>query len=101
MNKVKTVREMSAHTPGPWRAGIGRRDQITAADGSAIGFVNLYGYHHNANTVANARLLAAAPDLLAALIDIATAGERYGVQWDAATMGNVARAAIAKATGKA
>lgn len=32
--------------------------------------------------------------LAKALLDIATAGERYNVQWDAATMGNVARSAL-------
>jgi hypothetical protein len=44
--------------------------------------------------VANARLIAAAPDLLEALREIATADY---TRIDVATLGNIARAAIAKA----
>ena len=36
----------------------------------------------------------ASPELYDALLNIATAGEHFGVQWDAATMSNVARNAI-------
>lgn len=46
----------------------------------------------------NAQLIAAAPELLAALEQIAA---HNGIDWDWATTGNVARAAIAKATGQA
>lgn len=100
------------HTPGPWftdTAGrIWRRDPSTlyenggdVAGDKPIAFVNVgwigegeSGYPINEN----ARLIAAGPDLLEALIELADCGaEAWGedrpcVKW--------ARAAIAKATGE-
>jgi hypothetical protein len=57
------------HTPGPWV--IGKRDHdvvmVDTASGTAI--CDVYG--ESDDRPANARLIAAAPDLLAALEDIA------------------------------
>jgi len=86
---------MSAHTPGPWQCG-GRF--ITANDGGRIVISAT-----ETIPVADARLIAAAPDLLAALQDLLRiadgsepcVGEGYGIKL------NAARGAIAKATGAA
>lgn len=53
------------HTPGPWKAGTGTTDFITAADGERIAYiVPLVDPNHEQP---NALLIAAAPDLVAAL----------------------------------
>jgi hypothetical protein len=52
---------MKTHTPGPW---IKDRNLITDQDGQDIATVT---YHQNGYVQANARLIAAAPELLAAL----------------------------------
>ena len=93
------------HTPGPWfitggatryieaRIGDGLIQEV-AACGPTMADVRGYGQQQEAN----ARLIAAAPDLLEALIELADCGaEAWGedrpcVKW--------ARAAIAKATGE-
>lgn len=55
---------MSTHTPGPWKAHFGpTKCEIRAADGSLIAATPIGVYAVNA---ANAHVLAAAPDLLAA-----------------------------------
>lgn len=101
------------HTPGPWRVGDGSfvignhpAPGITGSDD-----VHHYGGHLICESVsqANARLIAAAPDLLEALKDIlsgwryirqdAAHQSIYGVGWDRAQQ--AAEAAIAKAEGKA
>jgi len=49
---------MSTHTPGPWKARIRRQgSHVTGPDGFSVAHVG---------TDANARLIAAAPDLLEA-----------------------------------
>lgn len=93
---------MSKHTPGPWDywqgAGIGDEShaEIIAADGEIViaGFNNMIEQGE-----ANARLIAAAPDLLEALVDSLCALEVCGRDFDH-VMGK-ARAAIAKAKGEA
>ena len=94
---------MSKHTPGPWVVVgrltkyvearlVGRLIQEVAACGPTMADEG-YGQQQEAN----ASLIAAAPDLLEALIELADCGaEAWGedrpcVKW--------ARAAIAKATG--
>ena len=84
---------MTKHTQGPWT--IGKQDHdvimIDTANGTAI--CDVYG--DSVDQPANARLIAAAPDLLEALetlyraVCIADADLRYGEE--------LARAAIAKA----
>jgi hypothetical protein len=79
------------HTPGPWRNGWGK---IVDADGKAICMVTYRKAGDNAN------LLAAAPDLLAALQSAAADVEsRTALGLDAPAWYAQARAAIAKATG--
>ena len=88
---------MSAHTPGPWKFGkcLSMRSYkwVVAYDtdkgrGVQVALVD--------SGSANASLIAAAPELLAALIDLADRAEGL----ESKCLGTVmARAAIAKATG--
>lgn len=103
---------MSEHTPGPWVVAgtrhsgnleIGKDTRLhwVGPDGDAV-----CGVFYDMNTHrgwADARLIAAAPELLAALGDFVKMGESYG--WDSARTGREylmkdARAAIAKAKGQ-
>jgi hypothetical protein len=92
------------HTPGPWGAlGRNRHEQKTIPLrsihcerlGYSIAFVS---YDRDGETEANARLISAAPDLLAACI--AMLDERSGAA-QLSDASQAARAAIAKATGAA
>lgn len=93
---------MSAkHTPGPW--GHGNSDKpvslmaVCFGDGAGGGTIVRFpttGEISFNETMANARLIAAAPELLAALIRMTRANPQ-GADMDAA------RSAIAKATGAA
>jgi len=105
------------HTPGPWIADIPEGDDAwnihilrEAAPEERICFMSHDATHENAVGKANARLIAAAPDLLAALQEIAAADEASMVELEAMGLGDVrspantrlvelARTAIAKATG--
>jgi len=96
---------MSEHTPGPWRYwiyGAGTRIEVltsesefhkatpialTYRDASELGFK-----FTPPNAEANARLIAAAPELLDAL--------KHAVQFNSQEWANKAEAAIAKAEGK-
>ena len=95
---------MSKHTPGPWVV-VGSRTKYVEARlvGSLMQEVAACGptladEGYGQQQEANARLIAAAPDLLEALIELADCGaEAWGedrpcVKW--------ARAAIARATGE-
>lgn len=95
---------MSKHTPGPWY--VGRKDENTGeievnSDGRPYVCLVFPGAIDDV-TPANARLIAAAPDLLAELEMLSNVVEGCGM----AAMPEVecrlvfARAAIAKATGK-
>lgn len=58
---------MTKHTPGPWHVGCGRASHIVyAADGYAVADAKTFHLKHE-SADANARLIAAAPDMLAAL----------------------------------
>ena len=91
---------MSKHTPGPWEIETGRPlEVVLRADGTAVGAA----YGSDSEAEANARLIAAAPDLL----DIAqrVVAECTDTFHDPADMSpewvaiyRDARAAIAKAT---
>lgn len=94
------------HTPGPWRISkesptIIKRDfrEIGSDEGeliaSAHGYSNSGFFPDGAAAIANARLIAAAPELLAALRNYV---DGCSLSIDALA---VARAAIAKATGGA
>lgn len=82
------------HTPGPWKVSYTKISVITAENGAVIAKVNkIDGL---VNLQANARLIAAAPELLEALIECLDC--EFSVTDRAAI--NKARAAIAKATGE-
>lgn len=112
---------MSAHTPGPWRASWGRYLPILAiinGKDAQIGRAESFGQISDAECEANASLIAAAPDLLAALkaatehMDRAGAdgyampecpwchSQREDNEHNADCEVLIARAAIAKAEGK-
>lgn len=83
-------------TPGPWAV---RYDYVVQApsfdDGRLVPVAQPYGVNSDGTDLfANARLIAAAPELLQALIDVVRVADRATVEFDAA------RAAIAKATGE-
>jgi hypothetical protein len=103
------------HTPGPWRVGNSFMESgVFSADGKTIvalthGSARYYRRQEQiAEQDANARLIAAAPELLEALVDLtrvmpvlpADAKNIRGIeqQYDAAN--RAAHAAIAKATGE-
>lgn len=97
------------HTPGPWAFtadmyGLHNMRVFGAADARGNGIANC-GYDERGECEANARLIAAAPELLAALQYLMSQtiemDEKYGValsegEHEAALL---ARAAIAKAKG--
>ncbi len=97
---------MGKHTPGPWRHA-GRKggwDGVTSADGTDICALEY-------NNPANARLIAAAPDLLEALLEARAAfvveyaedGRVLSVGHDSEALRPMVAtldAAIAKATGE-
>jgi hypothetical protein len=88
------------HTPGPWFAGTGWVGAGQIKDGRVIARVDNYPY---GNSEANARLIAAAPDLLAAMLDLIQQLEGIGIpDWHGAEGLTLeqARAAIAAAEGK-
>src|SRR5262245_59246736 len=92
---------MSKHTSGPWHAvpflvGSG----MTVKDGTGHSVVTTASFRPWEETEANARLIAAAPDLLSALREFVAINDRphdpTRGTWDAAIV--MARAAIARAT---
>lgn len=89
---------MSKFTPGPWKIGAPppNGEQTIGAQQGLMVAVATTG--SGVPTEANARLIAAAPDLLEALIDAVCALECCGKDYPAAEK---ARAAIAKARGDA
>jgi hypothetical protein len=104
---------MSAHTPGPWTVehkDHGARQFIKSRKG-AVAILQNYGSAEamaaaplTVERIANARLIAAAPDLLAALVSLQDEVQRMRAishyffdQCDQRPI-NAARAAIAKAT---
>ena len=91
---------MSKHTPGPWAmpdSGQGRISKVGVNGGwdGMIATADCGDYARSRSEgLANARLIAAAPDLLEALKDAVRDSESPG-QWL-----DESRAAIAKATGE-
>ena len=96
--------ENAKHTPGPWDTG---EDGwiVESAKGWAVSHAVVFrGKHGEGEDFANARLIAAAPDLLAALEELTrTAASLVDYHDDPETEAaiDVARAAIAKAKGEA
>lgn len=108
----------TSHTPGPWRvAALNETDsyittEYNTADTGPI--ARMYFQPHNGDmrraaqaTEANARLIAAAPELLAALVRLTAAQDASIDQFTAKEITEIeaamaeARAAIAKAGGAA
>ena len=89
------------HTPGPWSVQDGDR-VFGYSTGKPYSHCLHEGIGYKTEREANARLIAAAPDLLTALQDIVDAYQKHfdamPVAWQ--TYDNIARAAIAKATGE-
>lgn len=99
---------MSKHTPGPW-AAVGAmventhdyNPDICSCDLRSFGQDNLWRPYEE--TLANARLIAAAPDLLQAIRDLWAMPDFDGTQPTSEIRlkaKRAARAAIAKATGE-
>lgn len=93
---------MTAHTPGPWHPWVHDSNTITASDSSHVEPVCFLNNKLPPEVAAaNGRLIAAAPDLLAALKDVVNAYQQHfdvmPVAWQ--TYDDIARVAIAKATG--
>jgi hypothetical protein len=96
----------AAFTPGPWRLNGTRRDQVACGElGRGYVVAQAVGLAHTSSceAEANAHLIAAAPDLYAALVRLGTlAAAKYGSKddelWAACTQGI---AACAKARGEA
>ena len=98
---------MSKHTPGPWKVGkyLGQGGWVVHMDvvdrGRGMDIVHGVAGLDNDERLANARLIAAAPDLLKAFSDV-----YLELAWDHLPpakkyLAENARAAIAKATGGA
>jgi hypothetical protein len=93
---------MAAHTPGPWIVDLEYRvdaegnmdgaDQVCAETGHTVAFIST-GMHEDEHH-ANAHLIAAAPEMYAALKAMLEQKGFYGGVFDRA------RAAIAKAEGR-
>lgn len=93
---------MSAHTPGPWVVAHELRptDEMVA-DLENGTYVVVEGRTGLGNFMADARLIAAAPDLLAALQAIVDQEQHDGQpETHMHDMADIARAAIAKAEGR-
>jgi hypothetical protein len=85
---------MTRHTPGPWNA----EGKAICGDGVVVAHTTMRG---GQDWLANARLIAAAPDLLEALREILTLTERLaaGTRDETDERIGSARAAIEKAEG--
>jgi hypothetical protein len=95
--------KQSAHTPGPWncnRASAAGREIIVSEVSPVDVAVLSHRDKSQSEINANARLIAAAPELLEALQSMTSAYQQHfdvmPVAWQ--TFDNIARAAIAKAT---
>ena len=107
--KAEAAPASGQHTPGPWKFGGTGSCEIYAADGKAICEISFSALMYDGEGTANARLIAAAPALLAALEACAArfAGMRAQcdqAEWDENyspddAAWQQARAAIAQAKG--
>lgn len=97
----------AAHTQGPWRAGSGTggrgsvvSDHLAVGALSGSDAIDYYGGNMIAESVAqeNIPLIAAAPDLLAALQSMLSDAECFAKHLQNSRCVDEARAAIAKAT---
>lgn len=92
---------MSAHTPGPWRVNRKGGSQTTVLSDDDLVVATAWSSTYRDAAEANARLIAAAPDMLAALedaLDAITDGVILPDRRDEAI--RVIQAAIDKAEGR-
>ena len=93
---IKRVNAQAGHTPGPWVMDDAQPGDlfrhVLHGNGDSFGYICRISTNGNANADADARLIAAAPELLRALIAMLDAYEMPSVRASA-------RAAIAKALG--
>ena len=84
----------AAHTPGPWVFGNTSEDRRMILGGESERYVcnvqiyqtpRVAGLCDEAEREANARLIAAAPDMLAALEAMTAVAETQGPRWPSAT----------------
>lgn len=98
------------HTPGPWDVEPkGPRHFVDGADGLTVAYLDRAGVRERAEIEANARLIASAPDLYAALenqvncwdamLEHAERLDDSGMAYSCRNAIHHARAAIAKAKG--
>ena len=88
------------HTDGPWRLNAGDETVIMSSNGYAVARANCGGTTgiRMPEAEANARLIAAAPDLLAEGMALLEAAERHIFGDECKAERDAMRAAIAKAT---
>ncbi len=102
---------MAAHTPGPWQVEQlepidfpGRLNYAVTCNRKGIevmAITGIVGAGDDAESIANASLIAAAPDLLAALRQFMETGVGNSTNFHAQTMAwDAANEAIAKAEGR-
>lgn len=84
------------HTPGPWEAEIGMDALVRCPDGRSF---NVGDAIYHEDNRANALLIAAAPDLLAALLRLYRTADPALDEWEAAM--SQAELALRKADGRA
>ena len=95
---------MSEHTPGPWTVEHDEATKVLDADGCTlawVGHLHLRGRRSSEEVGANARLIAAAVDMLEALEAIVADAEYLALVGDNHARRMAAKAAIAKAKGEA
>lgn len=98
---------MSTYTPGPWRATkdtqiMAPNPQIARAPAVEIAQVhNVYGHDGFCQASGNVNLIAAAPELLEALIQMNQLFVKVDMTENEAEVCRMALAAIAKAEGRA
>lgn len=92
------------HTPAPWSDGLHHQGHlaIQSDSGRLVAFCGAISRNDGQlENFANARLIAAAPDLLTALRDLLEDATKLGIdESDLSGSAVAARAAIAKATGE-
>ena len=97
---------MSKHTPGPWTVTdeddfYGLAIEAAGREGEYVPVARVpVDYDDRPEREANARLMAAAPDLLEALKALLSGSERHIFSTECKTERDAARTAIAKAEGR-
>lgn len=88
---IVAVTKRSSFTPGPWKMGMNANDEVaiwTSSPSTNI-VAKIYSVPHENNTDANAALIAAAPEMYAALEEITRvlmSGQKLNDSWLANTL---------------